>query len=173
MVIVFGFAFGSLILRANKLKSQIEMDSMLSRESVFLFNNLFFLVAAATVFLGTLYPLMIETWKGAKVTVGPPYYNAVFMPIALGLLFLMGIGPYIPWRKASKANIKKHFFMPIILGGISVLILFFLGIHSAYALAGIFVVGFAGSAICLDFLKISAMYSRCLLYTSPSPRDRG
>ena len=113
---IIGIAFGSLLMRANKLKSQIEMDSMVSRESVFLFNNLFFLVAAATVFLGTLYPLMIETWKGAKVTVGPPYYNAVFMPVALGLLFLMGVGPYIPWRKASPDSLKKHFRVPLIVG---------------------------------------------------------
>ena len=109
---IIGIAFGALILRSAKLKSQVEMDSLISRESIFLFNNLFFLVAAATVFLGTLYPLILETLQGAKVTVGPPYYNAVFMPIALGLLFLMGIGPYIPWRKASGRQFEKKFFHP-------------------------------------------------------------
>ena len=156
---VIGMAFGTLILQSNKLKSQIEMDSIVSRESVFLFNNLFFLVAAATVFLGTLYPLMIETLQGAKVTVGPPYYNAVFMPIALGLLFLMGVGPYIPWRKASLANIKKSFLIPVLVGLASVIILLISGIHSLYALAGGFVVAFAGSAIFLDFGKISQLYA--------------
>jgi len=157
---VIGIAFGSLILRANKLKSQIEMDSMVSRESIFLFNNLFFLVAAATVFLGTLYPLMVETWQGSKVTVGPPYYNAVFMPVALGLLFLMGVGPYIPWRKASQASLKKSFLVPLTIGLVLTLVLFALGIHSVFALAGTFVVGFAGSAISIDFGKISLLYSR-------------
>ncbi|MEC4670734.1 MAG: heme lyase CcmF/NrfE family subunit [Nitrospirota bacterium] len=157
---IIGLAFGTLMIRANKLTSQVEMDSMVSRESVFLFNNLFFLVAAATVFLGTLYPLMIETWQGAKVTVGPPYYNAVFMPIALGLLFLMGVGPYIPWRKASLANLKKTFLVPAIVGVGSITALFLLGIRSAFALAGAFVVGFAGTAIIVDFGKISAIYSR-------------
>ncbi len=157
---IIGTAFGSLMLRANKLKSQIEMDSMVSRESVFLFNNLFFLVAAATVFLGTLYPLMIETWKGAKVTVGPPYYNAVFMPIALGLLFLMGVGPYIPWRKASRASLQKNFLIPVCVGAISAVVLFALGIRSPFALTGAFVVGFSGTAILIDFGKISSLYAR-------------
>jgi cytochrome c-type biogenesis protein CcmF len=153
-------SFGTLILRANKLKSSVELDSIVSRESVFLFNNLFFLVAAATVFLGTLYPLMIETWQGAKVTVGPPYYNAVFMPVALGLLLLMGIGPYIPWRKASLASLKKSFLTPAIIGVISTIVLFLLGIRSAYALAGTFVVGFAGTTHFMDVGKISSIYSK-------------
>ena len=157
---IIGTAFGALLMRANTLKSQIEMDSMVSRESVFLFNNLFFLVAAATVFLGTLYPLMIETWKGAKVTVGPPYYNAVFMPVALGLLFLMGVGPYIPWRKASPASLKKSFQVPLLVGLASTLLLAAFGVRGVFALLGAFVVGFAGAAITIDVGKISRLYAR-------------
>ncbi|MGI9293828.1 MAG: cytochrome c-type biogenesis CcmF C-terminal domain-containing protein, partial [Pseudomonadales bacterium] len=146
--------------RSAKLKSQVEMDSLISRESIFLFNNLFFLVAAATVFLGTLYPLILETLQGAKVTVGPPYYNAVFMPIALGLLFLMGIGPYIPWRKASVANLKKSFSTPLLAGAVIVVLLAVTGIRNLYALAGSYVVAFAGMAIVLDFGKISQLYAQ-------------
>jgi cytochrome c-type biogenesis protein CcmF len=157
---VIGIAFGALILRSNKLKSHVEMDSLVCRESIFLFNNLFFLVAAATVFLGTLYPLILETLQNAKVTVGPPYYNAVFMPIALGLLFLMGIGPYIPWRKASLASLKKSFSIPLLAGAFIVILLFVTGIHNLYALAGSYVVAFAGMAIVLDFGKISQLYAQ-------------
>ncbi len=160
LTVMMVLSFGTLIVRANKLRSSVELDSMVSRESVFLFNNLFFLVAAATVFLGTLYPLMIETWQGAKVTVGPPYYNTVFMPVALGLLLLMGIGPYIPWRKASLASLKKSFLAPVVVGIIATIVLFLLGIRSAYALAGTFVVGFAGSTHFMDVGKISSIYSK-------------
>ena len=160
VALVIGVAFGTLMIQSKKLQSQIEMDSLVSRESIFLFNNLFFLVAAATVFLGTLYPLMIETLNGSKVTVGPPYYNAVFMPIALGLLFLMGVGPYIPWRKASLASLKKSFLIPLSIGLATVVILFISGIDSLYALAGGFVVGFSASAIFMDFGKISQLYAR-------------
>ncbi len=157
---VIGIAFGALILRAAKLKSQVELDSFISRESIFLFNNLFFLVAAATVFLGTLYPLILETFGGGKVTVGPPYYNAVFMPIALGLLFLMGIGPYIPWRKASVANLKKSFSIPLIAGAVMVALLAVTGIRNLYALAGTYVVAFSGMAIVMDFSKVSQLYAQ-------------
>ncbi|MCZ6800001.1 MAG: heme lyase CcmF/NrfE family subunit [Nitrospirae bacterium] len=160
LTVMMVLSFGTLIVRANKLRSSVELDSMVSRESVFLFNNLFFLVAAATVFLGTLYPLMIETWQGAKVTVGPPYYNTVFMPVALGLLLLMGIGPYIPWRKASLASLKKSFLAPVVVGIIATIVLFLLGIRSAYALAGTFVVGFAGSTHFMDIGNISSIYSK-------------
>ncbi len=158
--VVLGIAFGTLIVRAPKLKSQIELDSVVSRESVFLFNNLFFLVAAATVFLGTLYPLMIETLKGAKVTVGPPYYNAVFMPIALGLLFLMGVGPYIAWRKASLDNLKKNFQTPLLIACGVTLAAVGAGFRSPFTIAGAFVVGFATTTIAVDIGKVSAFFSR-------------
>lgn len=157
---VMGTAFGTLIARAQKLKSRIELDSIVSRESVFMFNNLFFLVAAATVFLGTLYPLMIETWKGSKVTVGPPYYNAVFMPIALGLLFLMGVGPYIAWRKASLDNIRKNFLIPLIAAFGVTALAFALGFRSPFTIAGAFVVGFVSTTIVADFGKVSAFFAR-------------
>jgi cytochrome c-type biogenesis protein CcmF len=160
LTIMLILGFGTLILRSNKLKSQIEMDSVVSKESIFLFNNLFFLVAAATVFLGTLYPLLVETLQFKKVTVGPPYYNAVFIPVALGLVLLMGIGPYIPWRTASLENLKRIFLTPTFMaiggGGIAAL----LGIRNLYALAGIVVVCFVLVAIILDFAKISALFAR-------------
>jgi cytochrome c-type biogenesis protein CcmF len=82
------------------------------------------------------------------------------MPIALGLLFLMGIGPYIPWRKASVASLKKSFSTPLLAGAFIVIVLFVTGIHNLYALAGSYVVAFAGMAIVLDFGKISQLYAQ-------------
>ncbi len=152
-------SFGTLILRSNKLKSQVELDSLVSREAAFLFNNLFFIAALATVFLGTLYPLFVEATQFKKVSVGPPYYNAVFLPIAMGIVLLMGIGPYIPWRKASLQNLKEIFLPPVLLalGGIPILLL--LGIRNLYALAGAAVVLFTGGAIGFDFAKVSAFWA--------------
>ena len=72
----------------------------------------------------------------------------------------MGIGPYIPWRKASQASLKKNFLVPLVIGLLSTITLFTLGIRSIFALAGAFVVGFSGAAICIDFGKISSLYSR-------------
>ncbi len=157
---VMSIAFGTLIVRAPTLKSQIQLDSVVSRESVFLFNNLFFLVATLTVFLGTLYPLIVETVSTNKVTVGPPYYNAVFMPVALGLVFLMGIGPEIAWRKASLENLKKNFLTPLLIGLGTLGLAALLGVRRPIALGGLAVVGFVASTIALDFAKLSLFWAK-------------
>jgi cytochrome c-type biogenesis protein CcmF len=153
-------SFGTLIFRSNKLKSKIEMDSMVSRESIFLFNNLFFVVAMVTVFIGTLYPLLTEALKFKKVSVGPPYYNAVFMPIALGLIFLMGVGPYIPWRKASFESLKKQFLFPLIFSGAALILFAVVGIRDLYALSGLTVVSFVLASIVHDFKRISSFLAK-------------
>ncbi|MFQ5543632.1 MAG: heme lyase CcmF/NrfE family subunit [Nitrospiria bacterium] len=153
-------SFGTLILRSAKLKSNVRMDSMVSRESVFLFNNLFFLVALATVFVGTLYPLLMEVMELQKVSVGAPYYNAVFMPVALGLVFLMGVGPYIPWRKSTSQNIKKLFGAPLLVAACVLPVFYVFGVQKPYALAGLGVVFFVLTAVFLDFNKISAFWAK-------------
>ncbi len=152
-------SFGTLIVRSNKLKSHVTMDSIVSRESAFLFNNLFFLVAAATVFLGTLYPLLMDALNGTKVTVGPPYYNKVFLPVVLGILVLMGIGPLIAWRKASLENLRKNFLIPvgIALGG--ALLSALLGIREAYPLISVTVVYFVAATIFMDFFRTSRYWA--------------
>ena len=152
--------FGTLMVRSGKLRSTVEMDSMVSKESTFLFNNLFFLVALATVFLGTLYPLLMETLDLQKVTVGAPYYNAVFMPIALGLVLLMGIGPYIPWSRASARNIQRVLLWPTVIASVGTGVFFLMGIHDLYALAGLTAVCFTLAAIVLDFSRVSAFWAR-------------
>lgn len=160
LAIMLIMGFGTLMVRSGRLKSQIEMDSVISKESAFLFNNLFFLVAAVTVFLGTLYPLLVETLKTAKVSVGPPYYNAVFMPVALGLLVMMGIGPSIAWRKASMENLKKNFLIPAGMGLGAAMIAWLTGMRSIFALVGAAVVCFVASTILFDFARISAFWAR-------------
>lgn len=153
-------SFGTLVIRSEKLRSQVRMDSIVSREAIFLFNNLFFLVALATVFVGTLYPLLMEVLEFKKVSVGAPYYNAVFMPVALGLIFLMGIGPYIPWRKSSPQNIKKIFGMPLLISLGSLPLFFIFGVRKTYALSALAIVFFVGAAIFLDFNKIAAFWAK-------------
>ncbi|MFQ5788531.1 MAG: heme lyase CcmF/NrfE family subunit, partial [Thermodesulfobacteriota bacterium] len=103
------FSFGIFILRLDDLKSENRFDSFLSRESAFIFNNVLFLSAALTVFLGTIFPIISELIKGEKILVGPPYFNRVNVPIGLVLILLMGIGPLISWRKASRENFIRNF----------------------------------------------------------------
>ncbi|MBF0170114.1 MAG: heme lyase CcmF/NrfE family subunit [Nitrospinae bacterium] len=101
-----------IVTRLALLKSPYRLDSMLSREASFLFNNLILIGAAFTVFWGTLFPMISELIRGEKITVGPPFFNQVMIPIGLALLALTGICPLIAWRKASVANFKKNFLAP-------------------------------------------------------------
>ncbi len=79
---------------------------MLSREAAFLFNNLLLVGIAFSVLWGTLFPILSEAVRGTKITVGPPFFNRVNVPLGLLLLALTGIGPLIAWRKASAANLQ-------------------------------------------------------------------
>ncbi len=104
--------FGLLILRADALRSNARLDGALSRESTLLFNNLFLVVAAATVFCGTLYPLVAEVIAGERITVAAPYFNKAVLPVMVALVWLMAIGPVVPWRKTNMARLKQLMFGP-------------------------------------------------------------
>ena len=101
-----------LLERLPELRSENELDSLLSRESSFLFNNLLLVGAAFAMFWGTVFPLISEAVRGVKITVGPPFYNQVVPPILLALIVLMGVCPLIGWRKASRENLIRNFLKP-------------------------------------------------------------
>jgi cytochrome c-type biogenesis protein CcmF len=105
-------SFGLLAYRSDQLKGQPELDSMVSRESAFLLNNIVLVSALFTIFLGTIFPLISEAVAGVQVSVGAPYFNSVMVPLFLLLVFLMGVGPIIAWRKASWDNLKRNFLWP-------------------------------------------------------------
>ena len=96
-------------------KSEHQLESLVSRESSFLFNNVLLLVSCFTVLWGTLFPVLSEWVQGTKVTVGPPFFNKVNVPIAMVLLVFTGIGPLLAWRKTSLESLKKNFLIPTIL----------------------------------------------------------
>jgi cytochrome c-type biogenesis protein CcmF len=106
-------AFALLAWRWPRLEADAQLESMVSREAAFLFNNLIFIVIAFSVLWGTLFPILSEWLKGTKVTVGPPFFNQVNVPLGLLLLFLTGVGPLIAWRRASVANLKRQFMAPV------------------------------------------------------------
>ncbi len=110
--IIFGIALVLTIVRRADLKAARSIVSFLSREAFFLINNLLFLGICFTVIWGVLFPLVSEKFTGQKQTVGPPFFNAVTMPMFLALLFLMGVGPLIAWQKAGWKNIQRTFLMP-------------------------------------------------------------
>ncbi len=112
LAVILLFSTYWIVKRLDSLKSNNELDSLLSRESSFLFNNLLFVGMAFATFWGTIFPMISEAVRGVKITVGPPFYNQVNVPIGLALLMLMGICPMIAWRKASAQNLKKNFLLP-------------------------------------------------------------
>ncbi|HMJ21062.1 MAG TPA: cytochrome c-type biogenesis CcmF C-terminal domain-containing protein, partial [Terriglobales bacterium] len=96
----------------SHLRSEHKLESLISRESSFLFNNLLLLLACFTVLWGTWFPLISEYVQGNKVTVGPPFYNKVAIPVALLLLLLTAVGPLLAWRKTSLESLKRNFRGP-------------------------------------------------------------
>jgi len=110
-VVVLG-SFGLLAWRADRLRGQPELDAVVSRESVFLLNNVVLVAALFTIFLGTVFPLLSEAVAGVTVSVGAPYFNRIVTPLFLALVFLMGVGPLIAWRKASLDHLRRNFLGP-------------------------------------------------------------
>ncbi len=106
----------------SHLRSEHKLESLISRESSFLFNNLLLLLACFTVLWGTWFPLISEYVQGNKVTVGPPFYNKVAIPVTLLLLLLTAVGPLLAWRKTSLESLKRNFMWPA-LGALAVGIL--------------------------------------------------
>jgi len=103
---------GLLVWRAGRLRDRIELDSMVSRESAFLFGNVVLVSALFAILFGTVFPLLSEAVAGVKVSVGAPYFNGVTAPLFLALVFLMGVGPLIAWRRASWDNLRRNFLWP-------------------------------------------------------------
>jgi len=112
ILIIFSVCLFTYFKQKDHLKSENKLESIVSRESSFLFNNLILLVACFTVLWGTFFPILSEYVQGSKVTVGAPFYNRVNIPIGLFLLFLTGIGPLLAWRSTSLRSIRRNFILP-------------------------------------------------------------
>ena len=150
LAVILIASFGLLAYRADLLKGQPQLDSMVSRESTFLLNNVLLISALFTIFLGTIFPLLAEAVTGKPVSVGAPYFNTATVPIFLALVFLMAIGPMIAWRRATWDNLRRNFLWPA-LASIGVVIpIFILGVRDFLPLLGIMVCAFVAATILFD-----------------------
>ncbi len=147
------FSLGLLTSRMHLLRSANELDSVVSRESSFLVNNLLFVVAAFAVLWGTVFPLISEAVRGVKITVGPPFYNQVTIPVFLGVLALMGICPLIAWRRTSVRNLRRNFLRPGAVGLLAGLALALAGMRDRYALFALTLAVFVSATIVLEFYR--------------------
>lgn len=112
MILILSFV--ALVYRLPQLESKRELDSIVSRESSFLFNNVLFLGIIFATIVGVLFPMISELFQGIQITVGPPYYNQVNGPVMLMLMALMGIGPLLPWRNVTVVQLLKRFRWPVV-----------------------------------------------------------
>jgi cytochrome c-type biogenesis protein CcmF len=147
---------GSLTLffrRLPKLRAENQLDGLLSRESSFLLNNLIFLGIAFAIFWGTIYPLFAEAITDQKVSVGPPYFKQVAGPLFGALLLLMGIGPLMPWRRASRENLLHNFLIPIAGAFVGVVALVAFGVRDPVAVLGFGLCLFVLGTLLQEFLR--------------------
>jgi cytochrome c-type biogenesis protein CcmF len=166
MIVVFAVCLFTYLRQRDHLRVEHRLESLVSRESSFLFNNLLLLAACFTILWGTLFPIISEYAQGHKVTVGAPYYNRVGLPIGLFLLFLTGIGPLLAWRSTSLRSLRRNLLMPLLVGIVTAGILMALGIRPwddisyLYSLMAFSLGALVITTISSEFLRGAAVLSR-------------
>jgi cytochrome c-type biogenesis protein CcmF len=159
LCIAVGVTTFFILKRLDYLKSEAHLESVLSRESSFLFNNLILLASCFAVLWGTLFPVITEAVMGEKITVGAPFFNKVNIPIGLFLLLLTGVGPLIAWRRSSWESLKRAFRWPTVVAILTIAILAGLGITHVYALVSFGLCAFVIATIAMEFWKGSRAIS--------------
>jgi cytochrome c-type biogenesis protein CcmF len=170
MGIVLAVCIFTYILQRSHLQSEHHVESLVSRESSFLFNNLVLLTACFVILWGTLFPVISEYVVGNKVTVGAPFYNRVAIPIGIFLLLLTGVGPLLPWRATSFKSIRRNFVLPVIAFWVTVIVCLAVGVRpwkdgafstgSFYALVAFAVSAAVLTAILSEFFRGAGVISR-------------
>ncbi len=135
------------------LKSAQNLDSMLSREAAFLVNNLLLLAIAFVTLWGTVYPLISRLASDEEITVARPFYDQVNGPLMLALLFLMGVGPMLPWRRANWASIRRALTVPAGVAALTVVVLLAVGLRQSYAVAGFGLAAFVAAGILMEWYR--------------------
>jgi cytochrome c-type biogenesis protein CcmF len=153
LALVLLTALGLLAWRWDALHAQGALDAIVSRESAFLLNNVLLVAATFTVFFGTIFPLLSEAVRGVKVSVGAPFFNQVNVPLFLALIFLMGVGPLIAWRRASLDSLRRNFLWPVLAGVAAAAFVWALGVRSAAAVLTLALTVFVAATIAVDVAR--------------------
>jgi len=142
-----------ILNRLDYLKSEAQLESVLSRESSFLFNNLILLASCFAVLWGTLFPVISEAVTGEKISVDAPFFNRVNIPIGLMLMLLTGVGPLIAWRRSSVESLRRAFLWPAGAGVALSTTLFANGVRDFYALISFALCAFVLVTVVIEFFK--------------------
>ncbi|HZM23201.1 MAG TPA: heme lyase CcmF/NrfE family subunit, partial [Anaerolineales bacterium] len=131
-----------ILYRWDSLKSETQMTSLLSREALFLLNNLMFISILVVCFWGVIFPLISELFTGQKVTVGPPFYERATGPLFAALMLIMGIAPLSAWGHSTLKTLGRAIWKPTVVAVVITVAIFFTYTHNGYALVGFFLVAF-------------------------------
>ena len=137
------FCVATLTMKIDSLESEGRVEGVMTRESMFLVNNLLFVLLTFTVLIGTVFPLIVEAAVGKQMSVGRPYFDRMVVPIGVALIFLIGIGPALPWGRASREQIRRALLPPIIGGVIVLAIALLLGVRNSWTLVTLALGGYA------------------------------
>ena len=160
MLVSLVFAFALFLWRMPQMKSDRNMESFMSREASFLVNNFLFLSVMAVTLWGVLFPLFSDFARDVSVSVSAPYFDRANGPVLLGIVAMMGIGPLLPWRKASARSLKQWFVLPIIVLIVTVVILVVLGVQRPVAIFSFAVVAFVAASIVEEWWRGTAARHR-------------
>lgn len=153
LAIGIGATIYLILDRLDYLKSESQLESVLSREASFLFNNLLLLASCFAILWGTLFPVISEAVTGDKISVDAPFFNRVNVPIGLALLLLTGVGPLIAWRRSSLESLKRAFLRPALAGLGLMVVLLVAGVHHFYALVSFGLCLFVTWTVIAEFYK--------------------
>ena len=151
LILVGGF--GGIALRAWRFRVEGRLDSALSREAAFVGNNLVLVTLTFVVFLGTIFPLVVEAVTGRQTTVGGPYFVETSVPLFLLLLFLMGVGVVLPWRRADPDRLRRRLVPPAAAGAVVLVGLAALGMRNLAALAAFGLAAFMATANGIELVR--------------------
>jgi cytochrome c-type biogenesis protein CcmF len=140
--LVLAFSVALLALRLDSLTTEGRLQGGASRDGAFLVNNLLLVLFTFTVLVGTVFPLVVEAVKGTQMSVGRPYFDRMSVPIGLGLLLLMGVGPALPWGAATGAQVRAALLPPVGGGILFVLAGLALSVRNPWTIAALFFGGF-------------------------------
>ena len=153
VLVIIAISAYLVISRRQVLKSTKRMESMVSRESGFLFNNVIFVSLCFAVLWGTLFPLISLKLMGREISVSIPFYNQIAIPVGLLLLTLAGVGPLLAWRRTSKESLIRNFSIPLVTGLTAVTVFYVMGIRSIYPLMTLGLSFFVLGTISMEFYR--------------------
>ncbi|MSQ23653.1 MAG: heme lyase CcmF/NrfE family subunit [Chloroflexi bacterium] len=160
LAIVVIFSVAVLVSRLPQLKDEDHFESLASRETGFLLNNVLLTGVAFATYWGTVFPILSEAIRGVKATVGPPFYQQVNGPLLLMLLVMMGIGPLLPWRRATLRHVERSFVVPLAVTGVGATILVVVGLRTPAAVLALAAAIFAAATVFWEYWRGTRARSR-------------